>query len=69
MESTVNFLLFALIISLATLAWVAFRYLTLRTQLRKYNKILRQAADGNIPVRELPSNVKELERLSNVVKG
>lgn len=69
MESTVNFLLFALIISLATLAWVAFRYLTLRIQLRKYNKILRQAADRNIPLRELPSNVKDLERLSNVVKG
>ncbi|MGD8406084.1 MAG: ATP-binding protein [Anaerolineales bacterium] len=69
MELSVNFLLFVLIISLATLAWVAFRYLTLRSQLRKYNKILRQAADGNISVRELPSNVKDLERLSNVVKG
>jgi len=69
MESTVNFLLFALIISLATLAWVAFRYLSLRIQLRRYNEILRQIADGNIPVRELPSNVKDLERLSNLVKG
>jgi two-component system phosphate regulon sensor histidine kinase PhoR len=69
MESTVNFLLFVLFISLATLAWVAFRYLTLRIQLRRYNKFLRQAADGNISVQELPSNVKDIERLSNVVKG
>jgi len=69
MESTVNFLLFALFISLATLAWVAFRYLSLRIQIRRYNKILRQAADGNVSVLALPSNVKELERLSNVVKA
>ena len=69
MESTVNFLLFALVISLATLAWVAFRYVFLRNQIRKYNKILRQVSDGKASLLAIPSNVKDLEQLSNVVKA
>jgi two-component system phosphate regulon sensor histidine kinase PhoR len=69
MESTNTFLLFALIVSLATLAWVAFRYVSLRIQIRNYNKILRQTADGNTSVLALPSNVQDIERLSNVVKA
>jgi len=69
MESTAYLLLFALILSLATLAWVAFRYVSIRRRLREYNHILRQAAEGNESVLSLPSNVKELENLSNVVKA
>ena len=69
MESTTYYLLLALILSLATLAWVAFRYISLRRHLNEYNQILRQAAEGKISVLDLPSNIKDLERLSNVIKA
>jgi two-component system phosphate regulon sensor histidine kinase PhoR len=69
MDSTAKLLLFILILSLATLAWVAFRYVFIRRQLRKYNQILRQIAGKKTSVLALPSNVKELENLSNVVKA
>src|SRR3990172_4011324 len=69
MDSAVYFLLAALILSLATLAWVAFRYDSLRRQIRAYNKTLRQASDGSASLLALPSNVQELESLSNVVKA
>jgi two-component system phosphate regulon sensor histidine kinase PhoR len=69
MNPTVYLLLAAYIITLATLAWVAFRYASLRRQIRKYNRILRQTADGSTSLLALPSNVKELESLSNVVKA
>ena len=51
----IYFLSFALILSLATLAWVAFRYLSLRRQLREYNRVLRQAADGSLSALSLHS--------------
>jgi two-component system, OmpR family, phosphate regulon sensor histidine kinase PhoR len=69
MIPTGYFLLIALLLSLATLVWVAFRYASLRRQLRDYNKVLRQAADGKTSLLALPSNVKGLESLSNVVKA
>jgi two-component system phosphate regulon sensor histidine kinase PhoR len=69
MESINGFLLFVLILSLATLAWVAFRYIALRRRLLEYNHILRQAAEGNTSLLTLPSNVEHLEELSNVVKA
>lgn len=69
MDFLTYFLLFLLVLSLATLAWVVFRYRQLRSQLRKYNRILRQTAGGQASVLALPSNVEELESLSNVVKA
>ena len=69
MDSASYFLLLLLVVSLVTLAWVVFHYLSLRCQLRKYDRILRQSASGNNSVLALPSNVKELEDLSNVVKA
>jgi two-component system phosphate regulon sensor histidine kinase PhoR len=69
MDTTIFFLSLALILSLATLVWVAFRYISLRRQLREYNRILRQTANGSSSVPTLPSNVEELENLSNVVKA
>jgi two-component system phosphate regulon sensor histidine kinase PhoR len=69
MNSPFYFLLLVLIVSLATLVWVVFRYISLRRQLREYNRILRQSANGSTSVLALPSNVKELESLSNVVKA
>ena len=69
MNVTISLLSFALILSLATLAWVAFRYISLRRQLREYNRTLRQIADGNASALSLPSNLKDIESLSNVVKA
>jgi signal transduction histidine kinase len=69
MDSTSFFMVLLLVLSLATLGWVVFRYQSLRRQLRKYDRILRQSASGNTSVLALPSNVKELEDLSNVVKA
>ncbi|MBN1450643.1 MAG: PAS domain-containing protein [Anaerolineales bacterium] len=69
MDFKVYFLLVALVLSLATLAWVAFRYASLRRQLREYQRVLRQAIAGSISVLSLPSNLKHLENLSNAVKA
>jgi two-component system phosphate regulon sensor histidine kinase PhoR len=69
MNFTASFLLFVLILSLAILAWIVFRYIVLRRQLHNYHRILRQIADGSTSMLDLPSNVKDLERLSNVVKA
>ena len=69
MEPTSYLLLFALIIAVATLAWVAFRYLSIRRRLNEYDKVLRQVAEGKTPILAIPSNVEDLEQLSNVVKG
>jgi two-component system phosphate regulon sensor histidine kinase PhoR len=69
MDPILYLLLAALILTSATLGWVAFRYVSLRRQLRKYNKTLRQTAEGSASILALPSNVKELENLSNVVKA
>jgi two-component system phosphate regulon sensor histidine kinase PhoR len=69
MDPKAYLLLFTLILSLVTLAWITFRYISIRRQLRKYNRLLRQIADGKTSALAMPSNVKELENLSNVTKA
>ena len=69
MESTVYLLLLALALSLATLAWVAFRYMFLRRRIEEYSQTLRRAADGSTSILALPTNTKELENLSTVIKA
>ena len=69
MDTTIFSLSFALILSLATLAWVAFRYISLRRRLGEYNRILRQVADGSVSALSLPANIKNLESISNAVKA
>ena len=69
MESTVYLLLLALALSLATLAWVAFRYMFLRRRIEEYSQTLRRAADGSTSILALPANTKELENLSTVIKA
>jgi two-component system phosphate regulon sensor histidine kinase PhoR len=69
MDTTIFFLSLALILSMATLVWVAFRYTSLRLQFREYDRILRQTADGSASALSLPSNLKDLESLSNAVKA
>jgi two-component system phosphate regulon sensor histidine kinase PhoR len=68
MDYTASFLLLGFILSLGILAWVSSRYISLRRQLRAYQNILRQAANGSTSLLALPSNVKELESLSNTVR-
>ena len=69
MNVTIFLLSLALILSLATLAWVAFRYISLRRRLDEYNRSLRGIAEGSASALSLPSNLKNLESLSNVVKA
>ena len=69
MEPLVYFLLAALILSLGILAWIVFRYISLLHSIRKYDQLLRQAADGDLSTRSLPSNLEGLENLSNIVRA
>jgi two-component system, OmpR family, phosphate regulon sensor histidine kinase PhoR len=66
MDSTYFILLLVLILSLATLTWVVFRYVTLRRQLREYHRSLRRLVDGDSSSFTLHSGVVELENLSHV---
>jgi two-component system, OmpR family, phosphate regulon sensor histidine kinase PhoR len=69
MDSTIYLLLFALILSLATLAWVAFRYVSIRRHLEEYSQSLRRVADGGYSILALPPNAKDLENLAIVIKA
>lgn len=69
MDSTLYFLLFLLFLLLATLVWIAIRYLSLRRQMREYSRILRQAANEGLSVLAQPPNLTELENLSTAVKA
>ena len=64
-----TFLLIGLILSLGILAWVSIRYITLRRQLRDYQKILRNVTAGSTSLLGLPANVKGLESISNGFKA
>jgi len=69
MGPTSTFLLIGLILSLGILAWVFIRYITLRRQLRDYQKTLREAVGSGVPMLNLPANVKGLESISNSLKA
>jgi len=64
-----TFLLVGLILSLGILAWVSIRYITMRRQLRDYQKTLREAVGSGAPLLNLPANVKGLESISNSLKA
>ena len=64
-----SFLGFLLLLSLALLAWISWRYFSIKRRLKQYTYMLRQVSDSNTSNLALPSNVKELEQLSNTVKA
>lgn len=59
------FLLFLIIFLLAILAWLASRYWSLRHNLLEYSHSIRRAAGGESPLQILPTDVSEIESLSN----
>jgi two-component system phosphate regulon sensor histidine kinase PhoR len=64
-----SFLGFLLLLSLALLAWVSWRYISIKRRLDRYTYLLRNAAERSTSVLTLPSNVDDLEHLSNAVKA
>jgi two-component system phosphate regulon sensor histidine kinase PhoR len=63
------FLSALLTISLAALLWLGWRYLSLRRQLNRYARSLRNVAEGEFAPQALPEDVQGLEELSNAVKN
>jgi len=65
-----NWYLVALAILLAVaLAWLAWRYATLRRRLESYSTGLRRVVNGEMPVTDLPEDEQGLEDFSNAVKA
>jgi two-component system phosphate regulon sensor histidine kinase PhoR len=60
---------FLLLLSLALLVWVSWRYLSFKRKLERYTYALRNAAEESTSVLTLPANVDDLEYLSNAVKA
>jgi two-component system phosphate regulon sensor histidine kinase PhoR len=60
---------FLLLLSVVLLAWVSWRYFSIKRRFQQYTYVLRQVSESNTSILALPSNVKELEQLSNVVKA
>lgn len=58
-----------LVISLAVLIWLGWKYVRLRRQLNQYTLNLRNAAEGEFAPQALPEDVRGLEELSNAVKN
>ena len=64
-----NILPVLLVISLAVLIWLGWKYVRLRRQLNQYTLNLRNAAEGEFAPQALPEDVRGLEELSNAVKN
>ena len=60
---------FLLAIILAFLGFVLWRYRDLQRRLANLSRIVRQTADGDWPVLNLPENERRLEELSNAVRN
>jgi two-component system phosphate regulon sensor histidine kinase PhoR len=52
---------------LLALIWISWRYLALRRSAETYARAIRRAADGDLPSRDLPVDLKDLEALSSSV--
>jgi two-component system, OmpR family, phosphate regulon sensor histidine kinase PhoR len=58
-----------LVLLLGTAVWLGWRYLRLRRRLDAYTHKVRRATDDGFILTDLPEDEKELEDLSNAVKG
>jgi two-component system phosphate regulon sensor histidine kinase PhoR len=65
-ETLTNILLALLLIGLGAVLW---RYRDLQRRLANLSQIVRQTAEGNSPVLNLPENERRLEDLSNAVRN
>jgi len=57
----------AAVIFLFAFGWLAWQYFWLRRRLREYTLLLEHAAENKFPQGNLPSDVRNLEQLSNAV--
>jgi len=65
-----NYILLALLLlSLAALLWLGWRYRSISRHLSQYTHALRDAAEGEFAPQALPEDVQGLEELSNAVKN
>ncbi|HEY3310528.1 MAG TPA: ATP-binding protein [Anaerolineales bacterium] len=62
-----NYLLAALVLVVLALAWVSWRHVRLRRQLNKYTHSLEMAFKDELSPGQLPTDLKDLEQLSNSV--
>jgi len=62
-------LVIPILLLLAMTAWLTWRYVRLRRKLESYARIIRRAADGDLPLSTLPEDENGLESLSNAVKS
>ncbi len=66
LETLINILLVLLLIGLGVVLW---RYRDLQRRLAHLSQIVRQTAEGDWPVLNLPENERRLEDLSNAVRN
>lgn len=59
-------LLTALVIAVL---WMSWQYLSLRRRIASYTHALRRAGETNKPAPELPTDIKDIEELSNTVRN
>jgi two-component system, OmpR family, phosphate regulon sensor histidine kinase PhoR len=66
LETLINLLPFLLLIGLGVVLW---RYRDLQRRLVNLSRIVRQAAEGDWPVRSLPENEYRIEDISNAIRS
>ena len=57
-----------LILMAAAVVWLAWLYVSLRRKLRRYSATVRNVANGEIPITDLPEDEQGIEDFSNAVK-
>jgi PAS domain-containing protein len=65
-ETLINLLPFLLLVGLGVVLW---RYRDLQRRLVNLSRIVRQAAEGDWPVRSLPENQYRIEDISNAIRS
>lgn len=54
---------------LIVLAWVSWRYFSLRHNLKEYSRFIRRTADGEMEAHHLPANYEQLEKLTTAIRA
>jgi two-component system phosphate regulon sensor histidine kinase PhoR len=55
------------VVLLITTLWIFWRYVALRRSADHYARAIRRAAEGDLPPRDLPTDIKNLELLSSAI--
>ncbi len=62
------FWLVLVVLLMATVVWLTWRYISLRSRLKRYTTMVHRIAEGEKPVTDLPEDEPGLEDCSNAVK-